>query len=438
MGPSTHAPSIVALITRKRDGGRLEDAEIHWIIERYSGGALPDEQMAALAMAIYFRGLDDAETSALVDAMLRSGRVLDLSALGPGRVDKHSTGGVGDKISLALAPAAAACGCIVPMVSGRGLGHTGGTIDKLEAIGGFSADVDTARLIEILGDVGCAIVGQTADIAPADKRLYALRDVTGTVASLPLIVASIMSKKLAEGIEGLVLDVKVGRGAFMKTLEEGRALARAMVGVGTAMGVRVVAFLTRMDAPIGRMIGNACEVDEAIEVLRGGGPPDTRELVVALGGAMVEIAAGVSRDEGARRVAAALDDGSALARFERMVQAQGGDLTRIARAAPGASTLVVAERAGFVTDIDALPLALTCAALGAGRERQGDVIDPAVGLRVEARVGEAVAAGGALARVYHGRRGAPDAGAIARIRAAFTVGDAPPEPAPIVIERLDG
>ncbi|MCB9734924.1 MAG: thymidine phosphorylase [Deltaproteobacteria bacterium] len=428
--------SIVDIITRKRDGGRLEEAEIRWVIDRYSRGDLPEEQMAALAMAIFFRGLDDAETGALVDAMLRSGSVLDLAALGPGRVDKHSTGGVGDKISLPLAPAAAACGCVVPMVSGRGLGHTGGTIDKLEAIGGFSADVDTARLVEILGDVGCAIVGQTADIAPADKRLYALRDVTATVPSLPLIVASIMSKKLAEGIEGLVLDVKVGRGAFMKTLAEGRALARAMVGVGEAMGVRVIAYLTRMDAPIGRMVGNACEVDEALEVLRGGGPEDTRELVVTLGGAMVEIAAGVTRAEGERRVAAALDDGSALARFERMVAAQGGDLTRVGRAAEGASTLVLAERSGFVAAIDALEVALTCVAMGAGRERQGDVIDPAVGVRIEARVGERVEAGEALARVYHGERGAPSADAIARLRAAFTLGDAAPDAVPIVIERL--
>ncbi|TNF22943.1 MAG: thymidine phosphorylase, partial [Deltaproteobacteria bacterium] len=253
--------TIVEIIAAKRDGGALSDAEIRHVIASYASGALPDEQMSALAMAIWFKGLDPRETGTWTDAMLRSGRVLDLSAL-PRRVDKHSTGGVGDKVSLILAPAAAACGVTVPMVSGRGLGHTGGTIDKLEAIPGFSADLEVPRFEAVLKEHGCAIIGATRDIAPADKRLYALRDVTATVSSLPLIVSSIMSKKLAEGIEGLVLDVKVGAAAFMQTLDDARRLAEGMIAVGEHMGVKVAAFITRMDEPLGRMVGNACEVAE--------------------------------------------------------------------------------------------------------------------------------------------------------------------------------
>jgi len=426
--------SITELITAKRDGETLSGDEIRHVVDAYARHALPDEQMAALAMAIYFRGLDDGETSALVEAMLASGRTLDLSSLGPGRVDKHSTGGVGDKTSLILAPAAAAAGLVVPMVSGRGLGHTGGTIDKLESIPGFSADVEVDRFRAILASVGCAIIGQTADIAPADKRLYALRDVTATVGSLPLIVGSIMSKKLAEDIEGLVLDVKVGRAAFMKTLEDARALAKSMIAVGERMGVRVIAFLTRMEEPLGRMVGNACEVREAMDLLRGAGPADMRELVATLAGAMVEIATGADAEEARATIEATLDDGRAWARFEQMVAAQGGDLAALP--APAGETLIPAPRDGFVTSIDGLAIAKVCGALGAGRQRQGDVIDPLVGVRVVARRGDRVARGGPLCAVLHGQRGAPPAEARDRLAAAFSLGDVAPEPVRLVLERV--
>ncbi|MCB9785828.1 MAG: thymidine phosphorylase [Deltaproteobacteria bacterium] len=426
--------SIVEIIAAKRDGHTLPDDEIRWLIAEYSADRLPDYQMSALAMAIFFRGLDHRETGTWTEAMLRSGVVLDLSDLGAGRVDKHSTGGVGDKISLPLAPAAAACGCIVPMVSGRGLGHTGGTLDKLEAIPGYRTDLDVAAFRAVLADVGCSIIGQTGEVAPADKRLYALRDVTGTVESIPLITASIMSKKLAEGIEGLVLDVKVGGAAFMKNVEDARRLAEAMVQVGEGMGKRVIAFLTRMEEPLGQMIGNACEVAESIEVLGGGGPADVRELVVTLGGAMVELARGVSADEGAARVAQALDDGSALQRWRRMVAHHGGDDSRLP--APTGETAILASRDGYVTAIDGLEIGLSAVALGAGRTRADQAVDPVVGVRIDAPRGAKVAAGGRLATVLHGRGGAPPAEVTRRIADAFRVGSTQPEPAPLVIERI--
>ena len=425
--------TIVEIIAAKRDGAPLSDPEIRHVVDSYARGALPEEQMAALAMAIWFKGLDARETGTWTDAMLRSGTVLDLSAL-PRRVDKHSTGGVGDKVSLILAPAAAACGVTVPMVSGRGLGHTGGTIDKLEAIPGFSADLAIPRFEAILGDVGCAIIGATADIAPADKRLYALRDVTGTVSSLPLIISSIMSKKLAEGIEGLVLDVKVGSAAFMRTLPDARALAEGMIAVGERMGVHVVAFITRMDEPLGRMVGNACEVAESVALLDGGGPPELRELIVTLTGAMVEIAHGVSAAEGRTRVAASLDDGTARARFERMITAQGGDLAGLAP--PRAETVVRAPRAGWVTAIDGMQVALTCSHLGAGRRVASDTIDPAVGVRIDAPRGTRVAADAPLCTIFHGAAGPPPRDAMERLAAAFALGPDPGPTPPLVVERL--
>lgn len=426
--------SIVELIIAKRDGHRLSEAEIRHIIHEYAHDRLPDYQMAALAMAIFLRGLDTQETRVWTEAMLRSGDVLDLSDLGGGRVDKHSTGGVGDKISLPLAPAAAACGVTVPMVSGRGLGHTGGTMDKLEAIPGYSCDQPVDRFREVLRQAGCSIIGQTADIAPADKRLYALRDVTGTVESIPLITASIMSKKLAEGIEGLVLDVKVGRGAFMKTLDQARELAESMVRIGEAMGKRVVAVLTRMEEPLGRMVGNACEVVESMDILRGEGPSDVRELVEVLGGAMVEIAHGVDTPEGRRRIAAALDDGAAMERWERMVRAQGGDLSKLPP--PTGETVVRAPRAGWVTAIDGLEVGLTGVGLGAGRTRSDQAIDPVVGIRVDAPRGARVEVGQPLATILHGQSGAPAQELVDRLSRAFTVGDEEPAPVPIVLERI--
>jgi len=426
--------TAVELIAAKRDGKRLADDEIRWIIDEFAEDRLPAYQMSALAMAIYYNGLDDRETRTWTQAMLESGRVLDLAALGAGRVDKHSTGGVGDKISLPLAPAAAACGVIVPMVAGRGLGHTGGTIDKLEAIPGYRAALDVETFTAIVREHGFCIMGQTEDIAPADKRLYALRDVTGTVESIPLITASIMSKKLAEGIEGLVLDVKVGPGAFMKTRDRARELAERMVAVGGEMGKRVIAFLTRMDAPLGRMVGNACEVEESLDVLRGGGPPDVVELVEVLGGAMVEVAKGVSSDVGRARIRAALNDGTALARFRASIAAQGGDLEALPR--PVGETVVTAPRDGFVAMIDGHEVGLTAMSLGAGRRRREDVIDPVVGIRVEAPVGREVAAGAPLATILHGAAGAPPAEAIERLRRAFTLRDTQTAESPLIIERI--
>ena len=426
--------SIVELIGKKRDGERLTDEEIRFIIDEFAKDRMPAYQMSALAMAVFFRGLDDRETATWTDAMLRSGRVLDLSDLGAGRVDKHSTGGVGDKISLPLAPAAAACGVIVPMVAGRGLGHTGGTIDKLEAIPGYDVALTVDRFRAVLADVGCSIIGQTEEIAPADKRLYALRDVTATVESIPLICASIMSKKLAEGIEGLVLDVKVGPGAFMKTLDDARELAARMVAVGREMGTRVVAFLTRMDEPLGRMVGNACEIEESVDVLSGRGPADVIELTEVLGGAMVELAKGVSFEEGRARIAASLKDGTALARWNRMVIAQGGDGSRLPK--HSGEVAIVATRAGFVQQIDGREVGLVAVQLGAGRARREDPIDPAVGIRIERKVGEQVAVGEALATILTGASGVPSAELMARLGAAFGVGDEAGPVRPLILERV--
>src|SRR5215470_17437032 len=315
------------LIRKKRDGTVLERAELEFLVRGATDGSVADEQLAAFLMAVFFRGLDArSELPAWLSAMLHSGRVLDLSRIPGRKVDKHSTGGVGDKISLPLAPLAAVCGVRVPMVSGRGLGHTGGTLDKLESIPGFRVDLSVDRSAKQVDELGVCLIGQTERIAPADKRLYALRDVTGTIESLPMIACSIMSKKLAEGIDGLVIDCKVGRGAFMKTVEDARALCGLMRGIGHRAGKRVTCVLTDMEAPIGRTIGNALEIRESIEILRGGGPLDTRELVHVLGAEMLVLGGvATNADDGRARIAKALGDGSALEVFRRIVEAQGGD-----------------------------------------------------------------------------------------------------------------
>ena len=426
--------NYVELIAKKRDGFELSTAEIEQLIEDYTSGLFPDYQMSALAMAIYHKGLSDSEMRTWTRAMLHSGRVLDLSMLGAGRVDKHSTGGVGDKISLPLAPAAAACGVIVPMVAGRGLGHTGGTVDKLEAIPGYRADLSVNEFIECLRHHGCSIIGQTAEIAPADRRLYHLRDVTATVEIMELITASIMSKKLAEGIEGLVLDVKVGRAAFMKNLDDARALAEAMVSVGEGMGTRVIAYLTRMEEPLGRMIGNACEVRESVDILSGGGPADVRELVVTLGGAMVELAKGISEEEGRSAIADTLDDGRALSVWNDFVAWQGGDL----RALPShvREIPVVANRPGVIQGIDGLEVGLVGVQLGAGRTRSDQIIDPVVGIRVEVERGAYLQKGDCLATVMLGPEGEPERQVIERLANAFKLGDDPVEKQPLILERI--
>jgi pyrimidine-nucleoside phosphorylase len=389
----------VQVIRKKRDGEALDDDEIRGFIAGVTDGSIPDYQVAAILMAIYFRGLDDRELTAWADAMTRSGDVIDLSRIARPKVDKHSTGGVGDKISIPLAPAVAACGVAVPMVSGRGLGHTGGTLDKLESIPGFRIDLPVERFAAQVDELGVCLIGQTARIAPADKRLYALRDVTATIESLPLIASSIMSKKLAEGIDGLVIDCKVGRGAFIKTIERARELCGLMRAIGERAGKRVTCVLTDMNAPIGRTIGNALEIRESIEILRGGGPRDTRELTHVLGAEML-VLAGAARDpaEGRARIERVLADGSALEVFRRLVTAQGGD-PRVCDT-PGSVLPRATHRdelalsPGRIAAIDSEALGLAALLLGAGRRTIDDPIDAAAGLVVDAYLGEVIEAGG--------------------------------------------
>jgi pyrimidine-nucleoside phosphorylase len=434
--------TLVDIIARKRDGHRLEDAQIERVIQAFTGGELADYQMSALCMAIFFRGMDDAETAALTQAMLHSGDVLDLSDIPGRKVDKHSTGGVGDKVSICLAPLVAACGVRVPMVSGRGLGHTGGTLDKLEAIAGFQVSLDEAAFRRIVRDVGTCMIGQTSRIAPADKRIYALRDVTATVESIPLIVASILSKKLAEGIDALVLDVKVGRGAFMKTEEEARALASALVRVGTLAGKRVTALLTDMSSPLGRAVGNALETREAIEVLHGGGPADLVACTLALGVEMLLAGeAAKSAEEARRALERALGDGSAAAVLAKMIEAQGGDARVVEDPSrlPRAPELVVidAEEGGYVSDVNPLEIGLAAVSLGAGRTRADQAVDPAVGIEILKVHGAEVARGEALARI-HARR-TSDADRVARrVRRAFCISPDRPAARPLILGRIEG
>ena len=422
----------VQLIRKKRDGGALDDAEIRAFIAGVTDGSLPDYQVAAMLMAIYFRGLTDRELATWADAMLRSGDAIDLSRIARAKVDKHSTGGVGDKISIPLAPAVAACGVAVPMVSGRGLGHTGGTLDKLSAIPGFRVDLSNDRFAAQVDALGACLIGQTERIAPADRRLYALRDVTGTIESLPMIASSIMSKKLAEGIDGLVIDCKVGRGAFMKTIERARELCGLLRSIGQRAGVRVACVLTDMNAPIGRTIGNALEIRESIEVLRGGGPIDTRELTHALGAEML-VLGGAARDaaEGRARIERALGDGSALEVFRKIVAAQGGDPRvcdspgQVLPRARSRDELVLPP--GRIAAIDSEALGTAAVILGAGRRTTDDAIDPAAGLVVDAYPGELIEPGAPPQVILHHDL-APGDGRIAEaralIQAAFAIAPA--------------
>ncbi|TMA28755.1 MAG: thymidine phosphorylase [Deltaproteobacteria bacterium] len=432
------------LIRKKRDGGQLTAEELQYLVWGATSGGVADEQLAAFLMAVFFRGMElTTELPAWLRAMLHSGQVLDLSAIPGRKVDKHSTGGVGDKISLALAPAVAVCGVKVPMVSGRGLGHTGGTLDKLESIPGFSVDLSLARFVELVNRLGVCLIGQTQEIAPADRKLYALRDATATVESMPLIASSILSKKLAEGIDALVLDVKVGRGAFMKTLEEGRLLARTMVDLCRALGRGCVALLTDMDAPLGRAVGNAVEVREAIDVLRGGGPPDVRELTLQLGAEMLLAgeAPGVGNDPllARLRIETALADGGALKRFLMLVDAQGGDASAIEDPSrlpqPKARREVRADRSGVIEALDAELVGLAAVELGAGRARKEDAVDHAAGLLLRKHLGEEVRAGEPLAELHAATALRLDAGE-ARFRAAVAIGDRRPQRRPLVIERI--
>ena len=396
----------IDVIRKKRDGGELSPAEIEDLVNSYTKGETPDYQASAWLMAVLLRGMTRPETAALTDAMLRSGEVLDLSALPGRKVDKHSTGGVGDKTSLVLAPLAAAAGVAVPMISGRGLGHTGGTLDKLEAIPGFNVNLPVAEFRRVLEICGCAMIGQTPEIAPADRKLYALRDVTGTVESPYLICASIMSKKLAEGIDALVLDVKTGSGAFMKSERDAAFLAELMVETGERMGKQVVALITDMDQPLGNMIGNALEVVEVVEVLRGRGPEDLRELCLELAGWMLHLG-GVATTvaEGKKQSVRLISSGQALERFHQMIEMQGGDPRVIddAKRLPQArSTMQVASAtSGCVGSMQCEQIGTACVILGGGRERKEDAVDPAVGIVLHKKVGDRVAAGEALATIYY-------------------------------------
>jgi pyrimidine-nucleoside phosphorylase len=404
--------STVEIIAAKRDGQELSPDEIKRVVSGLLDGSVADYQMTALLMAAFFRGMSDVETVALTEAMLRSGKVLDLSSVPGTKVDKHSTGGVGDKVSIALAPLVAACGAPVPMVSGRGLGHTGGTLDKLEAIPGFRTDLSTEDFIRVVRDVGTCMIGQTKDVAPADKKIYALRDVTATVECIPLIVASILSKKLAEGIDALVLDVKVGSGAFMKDEARARELATALVRVGTRAGKRVVARLTDMNAPLGVAVGNANETREALELLHGRGPADLRDLTFALCAEMLVLAKRADDEKAAvKSLQNAIDSGAGVRVMEKMIEAQHGD----ARVAADPSRLAVA--------------------MGAGRARAEDVVDPAVGISVLAKPGDRVEKGQPLAALHVKKR---DPSIEERVRAAYAIADAPPAPRPLFIARIDG
>jgi pyrimidine-nucleoside phosphorylase len=427
----------IDVIRKKRDGGELSRHEIESMVNAYTRSDIPDYQVSAWLMAVVLRGMTRAETAALTDAMLRSGEVLDLSSLPGKKVDKHSTGGVGDKTSLVLAPLAAAAGVAVPMISGRGLGHTGGTLDKLEAIPGFDVNLPVSQFRRVLETCGCAMIGQTAEIAPADRKLYALRDVTGTVESPYLICASIMSKKLAEGIDALVLDVKTGSGAFMKNEKDAAFLAELMVETGERMGKRVVALITDMDQPLGRMIGNALEVIEVVEILRGGGPEDLRQLCLELAGWMLRLG-GVSDTvaEGRKQGEKLIASGKAFERFRQMVELQGGDPRAIddPRKLPQArhTMMLSSPKNGYIASLQCEQIGTACVILGGGRERKEDSVDPAVGIALHKKVGEAVSAGEPLATIYYNAEARADR-ARQLLEASYQIADSPaPQKRPLI------
>ncbi len=429
--------TAVELIEIKRDGGTLSPEAIEWLIESYTDGTVPDYQMSAMSMAVYFNGLSPAELAAWTTSMLHSGEVLDFSDIGSAKVDKHSTGGVGDKISIPLAPLVASVGVVVPMMSGRGLGHTGGTLDKLETIPGFTTGLDPARFRSVLESHGLVLAGQSETLVPADRKLYALRDATATVPSIPLIASSIMSKKLAEDLDGLLLDVKTGSGAFMKDVEGSRELARTMVGIGERHGVETVALITGMDQPLGREVGNANELRESIDVLRGQGPEDVTELTLAFAETMMALA-GI---EGGRDLLTdSIESGKALQKLIDVAIAQGGDPSVIESPdllpVCANEAVITAPHDGFVTRCDALTIGVAATRLGAGRERKEDTIDPGVGIRLEAKVGDEVIRGAPLARIrysddarWESHRGL--------LESAWTIEDAVPEPKELILERIE-
>jgi thymidine phosphorylase len=418
----------IDLIRAKRDGGRISAADIRWLIAAYTAGTIADEQMSALLMAIYFRGLDADELLAWTDAMISSGERLELAGLSAPTVDKHSTGGVGDKVSLILAPLVASCGAAVPQLSGRGLGHTGGTLDKLESIPGWRASLSNADIMRVLADTGCVICAAGDGLAPADRRLYALRDVTGTVESVPLIASSIMSKKIAEGTGSLVLDVKVGNGAFMPDLAAARQLAQTMVELGNAYGVRTSALLTRMDAPLGYAVGNAVEVEESVATLRGHGPADLVEVTLALAAEMLRLA-GLSADP-----AAALADGRGLEKYRAMIAAQGGNPDAPLPTAMQ-TDIVTAQTAGRLQGLNARAVGVAAWRLGAGRARKEDPVSAAAGVICLAKPGDEVLAGQPVLELRSDDPGTFDRARQA-LAGAIQIGPDAPEPAALVIDRI--
>ena len=435
-------PNPVSLIAAKRDGQSLAPDDLRALIDGYTAGAVPDYQMSAFLMAAFLNGLDDAEAAALTDAMLHSGTVLDLSATPGTKVDKHSTGGVGDKVSLILAPIVASCGVPVPMVSGRGLGHTGGTLDKLESIPGFRTDLSMREYKAQLDDIGIVLIGQTDEMAPADRKLYALRDVTATVESIPLIAASIMSKKLAEGIDALVLDVKCGRGAFMKTEDDARRLAETLVGIGAEHGTPTVALMTRMDVPLGRAVGNWPEVAESIACLRGARDDSAlMQVTYALAGEMLCLGGKADSPDAGRQMAQdAVASDQALDMLRTLVDAQGGDVSVIDNpdsrpdAEPVATVEVPNAAAGYVTDLDALMIGHLAVDLGAGRRTKEDTVDPTAGLTLAKKPGDAVTSGDALAYMYTKHADQID-DFQQRLLDAYTFGPTPPTTHAPVLDR---
>jgi pyrimidine-nucleoside phosphorylase len=427
----------VDIILKKRDGGTLTRDEIAFVVTGVTDGTIPEYQASALLMAIVIRGMSKDETAWLTDAMVHSGIRADLSDVSGVKVDKHSTGGVGDKTSLVLAPLAAACGVPVPMMSGRGLGHTGGTLDKLESIPGFRVGLSLEEMKTALKHVGCAMIGQTAQIAPADKKLYALRDVTGTVESIPLISASIMSKKIAEGIDALVMDVKTGSGAFMKTEADSRKLAESLVSIGNASGVKTEALITAMHTPLGRAVGNALEVIECFEVLKGRGPKDLIDLSVELTARMLVLGRVASdRADGERRARAAIASGAGLERFRRIIELQGGDANvvddydRLPHVT--GRHVVKAARSGYLVTLDAESVGKASVALGAGRDRVQDPVDPAVGIMVLAKPGDRLKAGDPILELHIRDRSRLEAAESLATR-AIVIGDQPPPAQPLIV-----
>jgi pyrimidine-nucleoside phosphorylase len=426
--------NVVQIISKKRDGGELTPYEIGALVEGYARGNVPDYQMAAWAMAVFLRGMTVEETAALTEHMLYSGATFEWPEGGAPKVDKHSTGGIGDKVSLVLAPLLACCDLLVPMISGRGLGATGGTLDKLESIPGFHTNLTSGTFQVVCTRVGCVISGATADLVPADRKLYALRDVTGTVPSIPLITASIMSKKLAEGLDALVLDVKHGSGAFMKTLTEARALAQSMVATGRRMGVPTTSVLTDMNQPLGRMAGNAVEVDESVAALKGKGPADLMDVTLELGAEVLMLIDPETTLEHARkRLQQVIDSGAGLEKFREMVAAQGGDLDAPRPVAPAQE--MAAPRAGYVSAINTEQLGRVIIELGGGRKKLDDVLDLSTGLEMLVRLGDRIDQGQPIVRVFARSEAAQTVQD--ELLAAITIGDSPVEPPPLIVERID-